>query len=167
MSKKAFTLIELMITMTIIAMMLVVAVPGFEKYGKKSSLKLKAAEIGALINQASTMAKNPEQNISRYLIKVDSSAKTVGLYRADDSTSNLIKEIAVPTDYTLAIQGNSNPYLVFNSQLDFTCQMPKASGIIADCTQANQLNGNFLTMSSTDGGTATFKISPDPFRVEY
>ena len=170
MSKKAFTLIELMITMTIVAMMLVVAVPGFEKYGKKSEFKSRVAEVKALIDQAGVSAKNPEQNVERYVIRVDSSApKKVGLYKTNDDPSNLIKEVALPSDYTLTIQGNTYPYLVFNSQLDFTCQLQKdpTSGKIPDCTAASKLNGDFLLINGGDGGTATLKISADPLRVEY
>lgn len=60
-SKKGFTLIELIIVIAIILLMAVVSIPAYQNYGAKSELSLKADEIKALIDRAEAYSRNPQQ----------------------------------------------------------------------------------------------------------
>lgn len=158
---KAFTLIELMVTAAIIVLMSVVAIPAFSGYGTKNTFKLQVAEIQSLINQASIMARNPEQGVARYLIKVnDVSPKDVSLYKTSESSGNLIKKIALPDTYRLSTSTN---YLVCDSPSNFCCPLT----VVGACSSAPTNGTDFLTVSDTDSGSsAVIKIFSNPFKAE-
>ena len=56
-----FTLIELIIVISIILLMAVVSIPAYQNYGAKSELSLKADEIKSLIDRAEAYSRNPQQ----------------------------------------------------------------------------------------------------------
>ena len=57
--KKSFTLIELIITVSLIAVMAVIAVPAFNNYSVRADTQAKAEEIKYLIEKAYISAQNP------------------------------------------------------------------------------------------------------------
>lgn len=59
--RRAFTLIELLIVISIIFLMAVVAIPAYQNYGARSEVSLKADEIKALIDRAKAYSENPSQ----------------------------------------------------------------------------------------------------------
>lgn len=61
MNRKGFTLIELIIVISIIILMAAAAVPAYQNYGAKSELSLKADEIKALIDRGYAYSNNPSQ----------------------------------------------------------------------------------------------------------
>lgn len=161
MHKKAFTLIELMVTAAIIVMMATVAIPAFSKYGAKNTFKLQVTEIQSLINQASIMARNPEQGVTRYFIKVNSS--DVSLYKTNESSSNLVKKIAVPDTYSFtSVAGKI--YLVCDGSSNFCCP---DNDLVGTCSSAPTNGTDFLTIGDTDSSSsAIIKIFSNPFRAE-
>ena len=163
MHKKAFTLIELMVTAAIIVVMAVVAIPAFSSYGAKNAFKLQATEIQSLMNQASIMAKNPEQGVTRYFIKINSS--DTSLYKTNENSGNLIKKIVVPSTYTITPAISGKIYLVCDSPSNFCCP---ATNLTGTCASAPILaDNNFLTISDSDSGlSSTINIFSNPFRVE-
>lgn len=60
-SKKAFTLIELLIVIAIILVMAVTAIPLYQNYGANQSVVLKAEEIQAMLDRAYAYSQNPAQ----------------------------------------------------------------------------------------------------------
>ncbi|MFA4996187.1 MAG: prepilin-type N-terminal cleavage/methylation domain-containing protein [Patescibacteria group bacterium] len=159
MHKKAFTLIELMVTAAIIVVMAVVAIPAFNSYGDKNTFKLQVTEIQSLINQTNVMARNPEQGVTRYFIKVNSS--DISLYKTSESSGNLIKKIAVPDTYSFT--SVSSAYLVCDSPSNFCCPLTA----VGACSLAPTSGTDFLTVSDTNsGGSAVIEIFSNPFKAE-
>ena len=58
-NKKAFTLTEILIVISIIGLFVVFAVPAFDKYGRNSDFREKADEVRLLINQTYILSQNP------------------------------------------------------------------------------------------------------------
>jgi len=164
-NKLGFSLIELMVVVGIIALMTVLTIPFFSRYGSRSEFNLRSIEVKSLIEQMGNMAKNPEQGVTRYLIKLNSTAPSVELYKIDDSAGNLIKTVALPS-YSIAATANN--YLVCDSPGDMCCIVVAATDT---CSSKVNVNGSdFFTLTggnSGDDGKGTFKISSSPFRVEY
>lgn len=160
-NKFGFTLIELMVVVGIIALMTVLTIPFFARYGSRSEFNLRTIEAKSLIEQMNNMAKNPEQGITRYVIK--SSGTSVELYKTDATAANLIKKVDFPG---YSISATTNNYLVCDSPGDSCCIVTAATD-----TCSTKVNGtNFFTLvggNSGDDGTATFNISSNPFRVNY
>lgn len=162
--KHGFTLIELLITMMIIALMSAIIIPTFDKYGEKSSFYLQLSEIQELMVQADNMMKNPEQNVSRYILKADTAGKSIELFKTDDSEPNLIKKIKLPAGYEITVlDTNSENYLVFDSP-GFYCKSEKNSltGKIPDCS--TKYTGDFIKITN-ESLSSELTILTDPFRV--
>lgn len=163
MRHKAFSLIELLVVCAIIIMMTILIIPTFSKYGGKSEFNLRTIEIKSLIEQMNNMAKNPEQGVTRYYIKISTSpANKVGLYKNNDDTviGNLIKEIILPSGYSLAAAN----YLVCDTPASYCCSLATDDG--SYCTSPGFNNTDFTTITNSNG-TGAFKIFSSPFRVEY
>ena len=60
--KKGFTLIELLIVVVIIVMMVLIAVPQFSKYGRRSDLSMKAEEFRLVVDNAYKYSSSPSPN---------------------------------------------------------------------------------------------------------
>lgn len=67
--KKAYTFIELLIVISIIALMAVVAIPSFSNYGKKAELDNKAEEIKYLIEKAYADAVSPAIGLNGSMVE--------------------------------------------------------------------------------------------------
>jgi len=67
---RAYTLIELLMVMTIIGMMAVLAVPAFATYSRKEEVAQKASDVVALLKRGYILSKNPDKNVSFYQITV-------------------------------------------------------------------------------------------------
>lgn len=68
--KKAFTLIELLITLAIITMVTVLGVPAFAKYGERSRFDQKISEIKFAMDEVHLRMLNPENGASTYGLKI-------------------------------------------------------------------------------------------------
>lgn len=112
MSKKAFTLIELLIVIAIMVLMVAFAVPQFQKYGKRSALSSKAEEFKLLIENAYQYSKNPELGYKGMVITLNfiNGTNTTSHYAdfmnlsAPWTGANKVKswqEVAVPSDMVL------------------------------------------------------------------
>ena len=73
MSWRGFTLIEVVVAMSIVVLMLGVGIPAFRGYGNRSSLEQAASEVQAAIYEAKNYALSPQiekpTEIDRYGIK--------------------------------------------------------------------------------------------------
>ena len=162
-----FSLIELLVVCSIIALMTVLAVPFFSRYGTRSEYNLRTIEIKNLIDQMNNMAKNPEQGVTRYVIKtITSEPRRFELYKtSDNSANNLIKTISLPSGYGLSLSDAGRPYLVCDTPASFCCQTSTST---STCKSLGMNNEDYVSISVSEGdGYGAFKIFSNPFRVEY
>ena len=69
---KAYSLIELLVVVSIIGMLAVFGIPAFGRYGKVAQFRDKTEEIKGLIERTYYLAKNPSGNgIASYSLRVD------------------------------------------------------------------------------------------------
>lgn len=159
--KQGFTLIELIVTMSIIVLMALVAVPAFTKYEENASFNAKVAEIESAINQASVSALNAEQNIAYYAISTDTSLKKVSIYKADtvDKTITMSSSIA-----TVTLQQPSKPFLKFNAGKSFVCIQSNSTD---PCSEGgtNINSGDYISIIGTNNTTKIINIVSNPVRV--
>lgn len=128
--QKGFTLIELLITVAIVLIMAVVAVPAFNRYQSKAEFDNKVDETKALINEAHVLAQNPEQGINRYIIYADEINKRIVLSKSKDGGQNSdeVKSVVLPSDMDMTEMNlvPSRFYVVFPRAVSYGCIMPYA-----------------------------------------
>ena len=78
--KKAFTLIELLISISIILLMAVVAIPAFDSYSNRLDTAAKAEEIKYIIEKAYSITASPENNLDGSMIGLRQSEDNVALF---------------------------------------------------------------------------------------
>lgn len=162
-----FTLLELLVVCSIIALMTVLSVPFFSRYGTRSEYNMQTIEIKSLMQQMNNMTKNPEQEVTRYIVKtVTSDPRRFELYKNDDnSTGNLVKTMSLPNGYGLSLSDASRPYLVCDTPANFCCQVSSST---STCASPGVNNTDYVSISAPEGdGYGAFKIFSNPFRVEY
>lgn len=65
--KRGFTLVELLVVLSVFAMMSAIGIPAFQRYGSNIALAQKAEEIKELIKQTYILSQNPNQEIASYI----------------------------------------------------------------------------------------------------
>lgn len=88
--KNAFTLIELLISISIILLMAVVAIPAFDSYSDRSDTAAKAEEIKYIIEKAYSATVSPENNLDGSMI---------GLRYPESDQISLFKGLYAPDCY--------------------------------------------------------------------
>ena len=94
-----FTLIELIITVSIVVLMALVAVPTFSNYQKRSHFAQSTSEISDLINQYGLLAKNPELGVACYRMIDDSGSIIFSKYPSCSSSDSSIVDKNFNTEY--------------------------------------------------------------------
>ncbi|MEK7096354.1 MAG: prepilin-type N-terminal cleavage/methylation domain-containing protein [Patescibacteria group bacterium] len=152
---KAFTLIEILITIAIIGMLTAVALPNLSGYKREVDYKNNIAEIESMITSISSMSKNYEQGVLKYKMKVE--AEKISLIKdygsgneVEMSAVNAAKNERFTSDYIefyCLIPGN-NCYTKKNAGSDKLLLAPTNLYLDADL---------FLTLTDTNYSPA--KIS--------
>ncbi len=173
--KQGFTLIELIVTMSIIVLMALIAVPAFTKYEENASFNAKVAEIESAINQVAIQAQNPEQEIKQYIINTADPKKIK--FEKIDLNSNLIteKEISMPLNITIENkQGPLNmplSILVFGSEIRNLCLTKDElqDGVdlysMPDCNPNSHFSGEYISVKDISGRSKTISIQLNPIRA--
>ena len=127
-SGSGFTLIELMITLAIAAVLLVVGVPSFIDFQRNSELTSQTNSLVAALNAAKTEAM--KRNTNAYVVPGGSSnlwtdgwivfadTDRTGLTFEADKDFNVLTQPAIPSYFTITATGTANetaPYVRFNS----------------------------------------------------
>lgn len=156
-NRKAFTLIEILVTLSIIVVMVVVAVPSFEKYGKKTQFKQKMNELNSVINSTYLNAKNPSPANSKYVLDAGV-ANGTSLYAYGDKDTNK-QEINIKANGV--IDSLTTRYLICYNKEGF-CQLDGSENPSAVSKLTDQ---EWLKIESKDYSDlrAVFTLKSDPF----
>lgn len=186
---KAFTLIEILITLAIIAMMTVIAIPTFSNYGEKADFSQKMDQVQELINKTIIQSQNPTQgnNGAEALIYFQNPNNNgVYLYDrkiADDGSSvsnSPIKEaLYLPSYYTMSSPIGTSNSLVCKNTFANCCINDigifynngnvggTAPNICYDGSGVSPSTGWFKVTDTKSGQVATFIKLDNPTRVSH
>jgi len=146
--KKAFTLIEVLITLAIITMVTVLGVPAFSKYGENARFDQKVSEIKYGLEETHLKMLNPENGVKEYIFESNFTTQTILFKKknADDTVSEYKRILISSKD---RITGGT-----------MTCKVEtKNCGEGADPAQLFQLKSQSLNKS------VSFELQHDPFGV--
>jgi len=141
--KQAFTLIELMIVLAIIALFIVFGAPAFNRYNYKQEVDTKAKEIKAVIDGAYVQSQYIQQGYDSILVTINQ--KEVISYFGNTNQCN-ITEVPEPT---VQVEGIS--FSAFNID-----PMPNSSGIAGSddtllfCFASSGLIQSYLFLDSAN-----------------
>lgn len=110
MNKNAFTIIELIVTISIIVLMAVLAFPAFSKYQKKAELVQKAEELNGYINEMNVLVKNPEPGVDSYEMESleDGADIKINFRKISASVSTSIRDLSYKNEGSLSISPTHN-----------------------------------------------------------
>lgn len=163
MKKKAFTIIELLISVAIIIAMVSIAVPMFSKMGNRNSVDLKDEEVLSLINQAYLLSKSPEKDATKYIVDANSINSLV-LYRDTIESENLIRKVTLLDGQSMSLSIGAKRYLIFNVNEKSYCNVTDINEICSSVADFSFFS--ILTESVSPVQTKTVKINYNPFGVK-
>lgn len=104
-----FTLVELMITIALLAIVATIAVPNFTQFIRNNQVQAKADELGSFLQYARAQAVSKRKT---YEVNFSDISNKVTLKQQDQS--GIERELTVtPATATLRFKGNSNNLLVY------------------------------------------------------
>jgi len=158
MNKPAFTLIEIVVTVAIILLIVVFAVPAFSKYASQKAFSNKVSEIESIINQAYISSQNPEQNKYGYEIKPASGIVGLNVWdNAVGSSATAVKAVTLilPNQTYSLLDGHT--YMACNEQ---------GKNCLYNNGAISSSYSDFFRFSDTEAEkTATFQIKNNPFMI--
>lgn len=95
---RGFTLIELVVTVTIILVMTLLAIPAFNTYSANSEISAKAEEIQALLEKAYALSQSPPSGKSIIYFNIFGSQKKVVLSTDQLGANEVIDSITLPSN---------------------------------------------------------------------
>ncbi|HOX41884.1 MAG TPA: prepilin-type N-terminal cleavage/methylation domain-containing protein [bacterium] len=129
---KAYSLIELLIVVSIIGMMAVFGIPSYQRYGKVSQFRDKTEEIKNLVERTYYLAKNPEGNdVTEYTLKIKTSNLT--LYKSGSTAPISVISSAPGESFTMLWDiecRTSIPVTCTSSKITFTDTAIKKRAVI-------------------------------------
>lgn len=164
--KKAFTLIEIVITVSIIALLAIVAIPNLQDYKQKTDYQSKQNEIEVLVNDLQAMSKNAEQGYTIYSLTISSDKKVALNKKIDAAGAPFEMESVAPSkNQTFEPQNEFDEiYCIVPGNV---CRMKKTLGAEITLSTANGIQ--FLTITDSNfspAKIATFEIYGSPLRVK-
>lgn len=103
--RKGMTLIELLISLAIIAMMTAIAIPMFSRYQRRASLNTDTESVVQLIEYARTLHNNPDYQrysspeSSAYIVQISQNGGTYSVNLFSQADQNLIIDSAKLSNY--------------------------------------------------------------------
>ncbi len=163
--KKGYTLIELLITMTIIAVMAIFGIIAFQGYGKSTMFDQSGTEIQSLLQQVNLLAKNPEKDALSYCIVAQSGKITLYKGLDEQCAKRVAKtELQLESGQVITNQAElvANHFLVCE-QLGSNCYLK------SDENSQNKIaitkKTFFFQLSDNGGRKSDFYLSLNPFII--
>jgi len=188
--RNAFTLIELLITVSLILLMSVISVPIFNKYAAKNDLKVKAEEIKYFIEDSYASAYSPDIENNGSVVQISTTEikkmphsfesscyKNINKNKCNSITfiNNLTNNVTLDNytfdDLKISGIGSSNVQILILSPAQkeniHFCGLSAAGGSQYQCKPSNT-NISFELAKRGTSGLTPIKITiyQDPFRVE-
>ena len=156
---KAFTLIELLITMTIIVLMALVAIPAFGKHQRLIEFQDKSDEVRAKLNEMQLKATNPEKGMIRYYAQIDDTNNDLAFYSYDSINRTLYQKVILD-----AFGFTGGKFLVCDTgSKSYCCIVTNFNDVCT--TPANNIIYLSIGSDASVGKTSQITIYSNPFKV--
>lgn len=164
---KAYTLVELLISITLMSLMALLGIIAFNGYGKSTVYAQKVGEVESLVNQLSLVAKNPEKDALAYCVKVNTQTQKISLFKSIDiecRNTTSVREISLSYEQKFVSNGSSvqNNFLICDL-LSKNCSMKKTD---TDKDSTPVTKNNYLFSISDNARNSNFFVSNNPFLIE-
>lgn len=151
-----FTMIELLVTVSIIVLMALVAVPTFSTYQKRSQFVQTTSEVSGLINQYGLLARNPELGATEYLV-------TAGISNIEFKKT-ISGATIVAKSYKLTDFGDATTITMSHS---LRCETKTGDCFLDDTTVTTETKTKILTITdSRISKLVEYWVTDKPFSVE-
>lgn len=123
--KNGFTLIEILVTITIVAFLLIVSIPAFRNYQYKNDLTRSADMVQSAIYETKNLSLAPQidkqNNTTYYAINFDSGTNQMIIYEASSDTTlpsdgTLVKTFDLPNNIIFSDDTVANIYFSIAKQ---------------------------------------------------
>jgi len=162
--KSAFTLVELLITATIVVLLALVALPSFGKYNRSKNLKDKAEEVKDLLENTVTVARDNEDYIATRYITYDSSSNALLVRQSSTPSGNIIKTVNLGTDLSASdylsstdLSGHGDYIAVPYKNISDTSSAPEKRSFCLYYTSVSKCN--LIDYTATDKSITVLTIS--------
>jgi prepilin-type N-terminal cleavage/methylation domain-containing protein len=124
MKKSAYTLVELLVVMSIIGLLVAFGVPAFDRYGRISVYNQKKDEIKSVLDQVYLLARNPESiEIVSYKATISGNTVVIKGCKTNGGCDLTGKSVVMQSgQYFQAPPGDV--LTCVNSNSNISCQMP-------------------------------------------
>ena len=173
MKYNGFTLVELLVTMTIIVIMAVIAIPNFNKHQRLIELQNKSDEVNAGLDEMHVKAMNPEKGTTRYYANIIETVSLLsgqiifGSYDNTTSTKTDYKTIDILNNQTFdyVVDGSKVRYLVCDNGKNYCCDVANVGDACITPIDGPSATDFFQLTSNDLLKTVHFKVFSNPFRV--
>ncbi len=167
MTKAAYTLIELLISVTLMSLMAILGIIAFGSYGKSTVFSEKIVEVESLIKQLDIISKNPEKDAFSYCLFLDEKKSIVGIYKGLDrecKNRTSVREVSLNYDQKIINSGTmaKNNLLVCDI-LGTNCYMKENDDSL---TKIQIVKNNYFFSILNAKHLSNFYLSAAPFMVE-
>jgi len=162
---KGYTLIELLITMTIISLMAIMGIIAFQGYGRGTIFSQTSSEVEGAISQVGLLAKNPEQDAKSYCLIAGNNKITLYKGLDPECSKRLVKNEINLTNNIVITDGPENvAYHFLSCQiLADTCYLKSE----VDSLGLLNIKEKSFIFRITDGNNKNdFFFNINPFLVE-
>ena len=139
---KGFTLVELIIAVTILGIFSAIAIPNFTSFVSNSRLQTTSNELASLLQYARSTAA---QNNATYITCISNSIWTVKKGNACSSTTDL-RSYEAPANLSIAYTTNMLPMTFYSNG---TTSAPSAGSALIICKDTDAANGYKLTVKNS------------------
>lgn len=153
-----FTLIELMVTITIMALLTVVAVPSFAKIAAKTELNNAADDVKQMILEAQSLAKNPSskyEGSDKIIVTVENNTANLYYHPQNAATNILIKSVVIPKGVTVTTTTRTSSS---SSSINFEIPGGKVDSVLMVTVASDKLttnNAKSVTVNNQTGAVSS------------